>query len=198
MAILDKQLLRHTQSRDLVSIRRSEIDDHSIQAFILDYSDSLLLLQYVYDFNLDGYMILRRSDITELRQSKTDAFQKKLLITEGLFEKVDFSFRISLSSYNALLVSLLSDEIVIVETELSNPADFFIGRILEANDTEAKIQYFTGIGRVLRPASSIPIADITSCQLSSNYINVYKRHFQRKAKKKKRTSSSSQRAKARD
>jgi hypothetical protein len=42
----------------------------------------------VYGFNLDGLMVLRVPDITEVRCTATDKFQKKLLMQEGLVQRV--------------------------------------------------------------------------------------------------------------
>jgi hypothetical protein len=58
--------------RDLVSIERSNIDQNSIQAFVLASSDELIVLQYVYDFTLNGLMVLRTKDVTKVRCSATD------------------------------------------------------------------------------------------------------------------------------
>ncbi len=73
--------------RKLVSIRRDAIDSNSIQGFVLAASDELLLIQYVYDFNLDGLMVLRLSDVTEIKSGATDKFQKQLLIDEQIFKR---------------------------------------------------------------------------------------------------------------
>ena len=59
-------------SHELVSIKREKIDGNKIQGFIIDESGGLILVSYVYDFNLDGLMVLRKKDITKLETTKTD------------------------------------------------------------------------------------------------------------------------------
>ena len=41
------RLAKFLENKKLVSIRRSKIDDHSIQGFVLGFSDDLVILQYV-------------------------------------------------------------------------------------------------------------------------------------------------------
>ena len=44
------------------------------KGFVLASSAELVVLQYVYDFNLDGLMVLRVADITDIRWSATGRF----------------------------------------------------------------------------------------------------------------------------
>jgi hypothetical protein len=79
-----QMLSTHHKKRNLVSIRRSSIDPNSIQGFVVGLSQDLVALEYVYDFQIDGLLVLRRSDITDVRRSKTDEFQQSLLKQEGI------------------------------------------------------------------------------------------------------------------
>ena len=155
------------------------LDEQSIQGFILDCSLALLLIQYVYDFHLDGFMLLRRQDITELKAGDTDRFQRKLLLAEGVLEHVDYSFRAPIQSYDAFLASRASDDIVIVEDEVSDPDRFLIGPVDHVHDGIATIRHFTGVARLVEPPEVIATDQITSCQTRTNYTRFYQRHFER-------------------
>lgn len=179
MPISSKALQVHIKNRDLVSLRRTAVDGRLIQGFVLDYSESLLLLQYVSDFHLDGFMLLRREDITELKVGDTDHFQRQLLCAEGVLDQVDFSFRAPIQSFAAFLGSRGRDEIVAVEDELSEPDRFLIGAISRVAEGSATIRHFTGIARLVEPPETILIDQITSCQTDTNYIRFYQRHFER-------------------
>lgn len=78
-----KTARKHAQ-RALISILRNNIDPNSIQGFILASSEQLVVLQYVYDFHLDGLMVLSKAEITEIRSTPTDKFQQKLLANDDL------------------------------------------------------------------------------------------------------------------
>ena len=148
-----------------------------IQAFVLDYSQDLLLLQYVYDFHIDGRLLIRRNDITSIRCGATDIFQKGLLDTEGLLESIRFTPTQPIQSYDSFLRSLAQNQIVIVEDETQG--EFLIGTVLEADRDLARIRCFTGAANWKEAPSEIAISQITSCQIETNYIDFYARHFER-------------------
>jgi len=183
MAISSGALKDHIKQRDLVSIRRAKVDSRSLQRFLLAYSENLLLLQYVYDFHLDGYMLLRRRDISELKLGETNPFQKKLLEEEGVLEKVDFDFRLPIASFESFLRSLPSHEIVIVEGEATDPREFLIGTMAHVGDVVVGVNHFTGIARITGPPEEIATDQITCCQIRTNYIGFYQRYFERNRRK---------------
>src|SRR5687767_3899356 len=112
-----KEFRKH---RELVSIGRASVDAYSLQAFILDFSDDLVLVQWVKDFRLDGFLVMRCRDITRCEVTATDRFQRDLLEKEGVLNQVDFHFRAPLSSFESFLAWLPSGEIVILEDEFSD------------------------------------------------------------------------------
>lgn len=61
--------------KQLISIRREHIDPNKIQGFKIAESEKLLLIQYIYDFNADGLMVLRKQDITNIETTNTDKFR---------------------------------------------------------------------------------------------------------------------------
>lgn len=172
---LDEYILR----RDLIAISRDDLDSHKVQGFPLAYSPSLLLIRYVYDFHLDGLLLVRRSDITDVNCRGTDKFQRKLLETENKLKRGLFQSNYSIGNFSAFLESLDPNRIVIIENEFPESTQFFIGRVLGTNKQFAQLQEFSGTGRWEQKPTKIPLAEITCCQLETNYINFYARHFKR-------------------
>ena len=179
MPISSKALRGHIRHQDLIFLRRPMIDDHSIQGFILDCSETLILLQYVYDFHLDGFMLLRRRDITELKSGDTDRFQRQLLSTDGVLEHVDFAYRAPIESFDTFLASRSPEEIILIEDEISERDRFLIGTVSRVGGGTATIRHFTGVARLVEPPEDIATDQITSCQTCTNYIRFYQRHFER-------------------
>lgn len=176
------QLVQHQKKRNLVSVRRSEIDDNAIQGFILASSEQLVVLQYVYDFNLDGLMVLRVADITEVRCSVTDKFQKNLLAQEGLVERVPFTETFDLRNWRSVIPQFSKEYgLMILECEAALKKAFFIGRVLKTTTTEAEFQHFSGVAKWAESPVKLKFKDITSCQVGTNYVNVYQRNFARRA-----------------
>jgi hypothetical protein len=166
------------QEQKLVSIRRDKIDSSSIQGFILELSDELVLLQYVYDFNLDGLMILRFSDITEIKCSATEELQKQLLIEEQLFKKIDFGFKFNTENWKTILTQLSSHyDYCILEDEEPDEPIFLIGKIQKIGKSDVSINYFSGAGNWDEKPSKLAFNKISSCQVNTNYLNVYQRYF---------------------
>ena len=169
-------------NRSLIALRREVVDDNKIQGFVLGSSDQLVLLQYVYDFNLDGLMILRTSDISEVKCTKTEEFQNQRLADEGLLCKVRFDYAVDLSDWRSAIDDLRREHsIFILECELLKDPDFAIGHILEAGEERVSMKYFTGAGNWLEEPVEFKYGDITSCQVATNYANVYQRYFERNA-----------------
>jgi hypothetical protein len=176
------QFAKHQKNHNLVSIHRDEIDDNAIQGFVLASSEELVVLQYVYDFNLDGLMVLRVADITEVRYTATGKFQQTLLKHEGLLERVPFGATFDLQSWRSVL-SQFSREyaLLILECEEGEEKDFLIGRVLKTTATGVQIRYFSGAANWADSPERFNFKNITCCQVGTNYIGVYERHFARNA-----------------
>lgn len=175
-------LLTHVRDRCLVSIRRDEVDDNSIQAYVLQASRELVLLQYVYDFNLDGLMLLRVADISEVSRTATDRFQDDLLRSEGLKARVPFHFAIDLSGWRTAISDLArTHQLLILECEHLDDPKFVIGRVMSVGADAVSMESFTGTARWNERPQVLSYEDITACQAETNYCNVYERYFKRAA-----------------
>ena len=164
--------------RELVSIKRERIDRNKIQGFVLDESKDLILIQYVYDFNLDGLMVLRKDDITSLETTDTDKFQTSLLKDENLIEKINFEHNYVLESWQSFIHSAMKNhEYFIVEEEEYEEPEFNIGRILNLEEKEFTLRYFTGVARWIEEPVIIKYSDVTCIQIETNYLNFYQKYF---------------------
>ncbi len=170
------------RDRKLVSIRRERIDPNSLQGFILGYSDELLLMQNVYDFRLDGLRVVRSNDITDIKCNTTDELQKELLIAEGLVQKVPFGSAFDLRDWRAIITQLSREcGFMILENEDPESETFLIGEVEKITRSSVWLRYFSGAGEWDEKPTKLPFGSITSCQVDTNYINVYRRHFARMA-----------------
>lgn len=164
----------------LISICRIEIDPNLIQGFILASSEQLVVLQYVYDFNLDGLMVLSRSEITEIRCTSTDKFQRKLLADEGSLKTVPFETTFDLQSWRTIIKQLAKAySLIILECERGDEPDFIIGRIEKTTSAAVYVRYFTGTGKWLDELVRVKYSEITSCQVDTNYLKFYEKYFER-------------------
>ena len=167
-------------NKTLVSICRDNIDANKIHGFILDYSKNFILLHHVYDFHLDGLLVLRINDITEICSNKTDAFQTQLLKDEGLFDQIDFNVGCNLKSWKTILTSLAKNKVyLIIEDENPEYPIFLIGKLSKILNDNVSLLGFSGAGNWDEDESVMYYEDISSLQVNNNYIEFYKRFYER-------------------
>ncbi len=177
------RLRQYHKRRCLISFRREGIESGSIQGFVLAVSEQLVAFQYVYDFRLDGIMIVAVADLTEIRQSRTDRFQHGLLRSDGALDEVPFGRSITIGSWRSAIGALSGrkQRLLIVESERAPDDKFAIGRVLGMTAKGVRFHHFTGIARWEDEPRLIPFDAITCCQAGTNYLAAYERHFARQA-----------------
>jgi hypothetical protein len=172
----------HLKSKRLVSVRRSYLDDYGIQGFLVGVSDNLMALEYVYDFQIDGLMVLRRSDITDVKRTGTDEFQERLLKREGIRPGSQIPTPLKLDGWKPLIEQLIEHyPLMILERELGPEPEFAIGRPLRATATQVEFQAFSGVGKWHQKTARFKYAQLTCLQVNTRYLGFYQRHFDRNA-----------------
>ncbi|MCW5649005.1 MAG: hypothetical protein KIS62_04605 [Ramlibacter sp.] len=168
------------ESRSLVSIRRRDVDDYGVQGFMVGMSENLLAIEYVYDFQIDGIMILRRSDITEVKQTGTDKFQERLLKKEGIQPGMQEPIPLEVENWKAVIQqACLRYPLVILERELGPSPKFAIGRVQRRTSAHVELRTFTGTGKWSTETERLKYSQITCLQANTRYLGFYQRHFER-------------------
>lgn len=168
------------KAKNLVSILRSDVDDYGIQGFLVGLSEDLLAIEYVCDFQIDGLMVLRRSDITEVRRTGTDEFQERLLKKEGIRPGVQSPMPLELGGWKAVIEQISQHyPLMILERELGPSPDFAIGRVLRATEAQVEFHAFTGTGKWSAKSERLKYSQITCLQANSRYLSFYQRYFER-------------------
>jgi len=175
-----KKLTKLKESRTLVSIKRDAIDEHQIQGFLLAFSKKLLLIQFVYDFHLDGLMVLRRSDISRIKSTKTDIFHTQMLKEEGLFSQVNFTKEYDVKNWAAVFSTIGKESaFIIIEDENTDHPIFLIGEQQNIGKKSVSVLGFNGVANWDDEVSEMKYKDINSFQAGNNYTNTYKNYFKR-------------------
>lgn len=68
---------------------------------------------------------------------------------------------------------------MILECEARKDKVFAIGCVLKTGAAEVEIRQFSGAANWAGKPTLLKCKDVTSCQVGTNYINVYRRHFER-------------------
>jgi hypothetical protein len=72
----------------LVTIERKKLDANRCYGVIVKQTPVLTLLHYEYDFQFDGYMVIRTKDMTLCDSSESNDYCARLMRREGLWEPV--------------------------------------------------------------------------------------------------------------
>lgn len=166
------------KNRQLLSIGREEISENDIQGFLLGYSDSLVLIEYIYDFNVDGLMVLRREDISSIGSSKTDLFQHRILEEEGSVDKIRFGIDCNLNSIPEFLLSMnLEGKFIAVEEENESNPLFYLGVLNGVYGESLKLQEVNGAGNWGEEETEVFFEDVSCIQMDNKYLNTYERYL---------------------
>ncbi len=169
-------------SRARVGIRREKIDPNTLYGVIADFDAGWLLVRQIFDFIPDGWVLLRRCDVSEIRSGATDAFQKRLMEEEGSWAAIDFSARIPEGGVPELLARFPRDHVIILEGGTGGgDGSFHIGLMKHADEEEVHLHTFGGDGHLEPGGFIIPLRDVTSISYDTSYTLHYQRYFQRNA-----------------
>lgn len=174
-----KNLERLKRNQDLVTIKRKPKFDHNLSGFILDFSETLVVIQEIDHFLVDACYVINLADIRKLQVTEGNKLHKQILCLEGDLAKVQFDRKWRLGSYSEVLEDLSEDSIVILENE--NNDEFNIGKIERLTDDSVSIRHFSPSGVWEKYLTKMSFSDITSCHIAGRYIDHYWRYFLRKS-----------------
>ena len=176
---MKRRIQKHIEAADYVKLEIAEKTGDNLARFsgiILGQSPELILMSDSFDFYYDGLVLLRRSDIDEIRCSDNERFMKRIMQKEGMhaiFKKRAKALDIPLSSFAAALEHFRKLEIpVIIQRKYHDEDIFQIGPVMEVTDKKVLIKYFNARGEFTKPVSS-KLKDITYIHVDSPYANTF-------------------------
>lgn len=161
-----------------IKIRRSKINADDLNVIPLAIGQNLVLLQDLYDFSLDGYVIIRIKDVTSVVITKSQQFSQFILKEEGILNQIRKPLISSIDTWENVLTELSNlGKNIIVECENIDTSKFFIGKIIALNKESLFILHFNGAGEWDEEPTEILLKDITSISFDSRYINVISKYL---------------------
>lgn len=161
-----------------VKIRRSKLDSDDLNVIPLGIGQNLVLLQELYDFDLNGYLIIRIKDITSINITKSQKFSQRILKEEGILNLIRKPSINSLDNWKNVLDELsVYKKNIIVECEDIQPPKFYIGKIITVDMKSLYLLYFNGAGEWDKEPTEILLKDITSLNFDSKYINIISKYL---------------------
>ncbi|MFC0018326.1 hypothetical protein [Roseibacillus persicicus] len=179
-SIPTSEISRYCDRRSLVSVERARIDSNAVHGFIIDFDEDWILLQHVYDFFIDGWVLLRRSPITKISSKATDSFHKRLLEEEGKLSKVNFTERIPSGGVPELLKDFDASRVVILEEETEEEDMFYLGLVRGLDEDDfIRVLSVSGVGEFDDEETLVALEDLTSISYDKNYTLHYQRFLDR-------------------
>ena len=155
------------------TFERRRIDPDRLYGLIVSESHSLILIQQEYDFEFDGYVVIRRRDVSKSYTSDSNTYCERLMRKEKLWKNPPKSIRsLPLDDWRTLLTSLIGKPVTV---ENERKEDFYIGPIVECADHSVLIHYFDGCGQ-WKDIERIPYREITVVKFGNRYTTIHSRH----------------------
>lgn len=185
--MVSAKIKEHFENKKYCRITRAISDSlvETISGYIVDYSDSLIILQEANEFEILGFHILPVNQIKEVRFNRADRYCDKIITWEGEKGKLGVRYQIDLSSWATVFKSLKKQGlIIIIECEAAKINTFNIGPITRTVNQVVYIQYFDATGYLDEKSTSIDFESITKVQFDTRYINVFGKYLRRRKKTK--------------
>ena len=173
------ELQKSKRHHDLVTIKRDRFEADRLDAIVIGFSRSVVVVHSFRDFYYDGIILIRRADISSVYFSKTNAVQTRILEDDGVLDSIDFKCQPAVSSIHEFVSWIPSDELAMIYQESRVEPLFFLGTLEHVHETYVLGRSLTGAGRWESEPRKIELDQITCCQLRSNYSNAYSRHLRR-------------------
>ncbi len=111
-------LRKHCGKYRMVKIHRNVHDSRDVNGFVLDVSDSLVLVSQFSDFEPDGFCVLRLADIDWVRSDGVERAFGRILAAEGKLDAVGMPSPPAIDDMDTLLRNLAARQAhAIVEIE---------------------------------------------------------------------------------
>jgi len=172
-----EMLLKGIESHNQVHIKRCKIDRNSIHCYPLIMGEKLLLVQYLDDFQVDGYKIIRIKDITDTCSDECERFFEFIFEEEGILNEIGKQSISNLDSWETVFKELMTlGKNIIVECEDIEGKDFYVGKINEVNKISLLLSYFDAIGEWEQEPVNIAFKEITSVSFDDRYSTIISKY----------------------
>ena len=155
-----------------VDIKRSSIDDDNLSGFVLDVSEELTLIHYMYDgFHLDGYCVILNSHVTACNIfDDPDCFQNRALRLKNIRPRKPRG--IDISNWTTAFESASKHfPLLVVNREASDPDTCLVGRLASMNANSITLFSITPIAQ-WNGKTQFLIGDVTRLDFGGGYEDV--------------------------
>ncbi len=175
-----KKLDKYIQKSNFVKVFISDRKGRELRHFegvVFSYTDDFVFMCDLCDFNYDGLVVLRKSDITKVRHSEHEEFFENILKSENIIRKIRLQKRenpFRVNTMKRMLEQLQELKLpVIFECLYGSEATFQIGPIQRIDIDKIYIKYFNSKGEFDNELLEIDFNEITFLRFDSPYANMF-------------------------
>ena len=159
------------------TFERRKIDPNCLYGTIVAEAKPLLLIHQEYDLLFDGFVVIRKRDITKAFSSLSNIYQEKLIRKEGNWTTPSKAIRsLVLDDWKSLLTSLKGMPMVI---ENERQGDIWVGLLTGCDNKSAIIRNFSPCGE-WQDVEHVPYRLITSIKFGDRYTTTHFRYLKAK------------------
>lgn len=183
---MKKRIKKHIDEKHYVKVYISDeqgINLTHFEGIIFDQNEKYILMSDFEDFHYDGFVVAKKSDISEIKRTDNESFFDSIIDKEGIKETiiqkaVNLGFKLGDFPYMFNLLKELGTAIII-ERLYEKESKFQIGPVIKVDKKKVYIDYFNAKGEYdLKPITS-KYKDITYFKLDSQYANLYFKYSNR-------------------
>ncbi len=183
---MKKRIKKYIDAKNFVKVYLADDDGFTLTHFegiIFDQNEKFILMSDFDDFNYDGFVVARMTDISEIKKTDNESFFDSIIEKEGIKEVIlqkasDLKFK--LSDFPEMFNSLKElGGAIIIECLYETESKFQIGPVSKVEKKKVFIDYINAKGEYdLKPVTS-KYKDITYFKLDSPYANMFFKYSKR-------------------
>ncbi len=177
---MKKRIKKHIDNKNYVKVYLADDDGFNLTNFegiIFDQNDKFIFMSDFKDFNFDGFVVAKKSDITEIKRTEKETFIDTIFQKEGIkdaiIEKASL-LNFKLGNFHEMFENLKKlGQAIIIERLYKGETVFQIGPVSKVEPKKVFIDYINAKGEYdLKPVTS-KFKDITFIQFDNPYANMY-------------------------
>lgn len=157
---------------DLTITRKKSIDNHELCGIPIAMSTNLLAFKYLYDFEQDGYMVIRMKDIVKVCHGDIEKYHNKILTSENIATKNPYE-NIAVNNWKTFFRYISTKiNLINISEKLKNDPKYdglIVGKIETIQDREIKIFEIDPLGKWKKEQTVVFYKNITSIHFNSRY-----------------------------
>ncbi|MXV49610.1 hypothetical protein GS399_01390 [Pedobacter sp. HMF7647] len=177
---MKKRIAKHIKNQDFVKVYITNTDDYEIDHFngiIYEQNDKFILMCDTFDFNFDGFIVLRKSDISEIKCTENEKIFKQIIDNERITNSITkkrLAINVTLSAFKEMFIQLMYLKLpIIIECKYGKDDRFQIGPICEVDEKKVKLKHFNASGEFDLKPTTARYKEITFFRIDSPYANIF-------------------------